>query len=1348
VRRVAGWSALALGGLLLAGIVTTLTVDLGPSVRGLAEREGSKRLGRQISIGRLSVRLFRGEFVVQDLEIAGLNPGDRPFLKAGRIVVAMAWKTLLNREVFVESVDMTDWQMAVEVFRGGAHSFPRLMSSQPSAGPRRFVTTVQVVRAERGEFTFVDHGTPWSTIARNLRVKVVKAPDYRGEASFSGGTIQMQSYEPMWANMQASFKIDGGLVRFDRIDLQTDGAESRLTGSVDLPRWPEQTYQVQSRVHFPRMREIFFARDAFTLFGDGDFTGTFHLYKGGRELKGDFESALAGVNSYRFPNLRGSLLWLPGSFDVTEASAGFYGGDARFSYSMKPLGAPTRPRARFDATYQGVDLRRLTDEFETAGLRLEGRAAGQNLLEWPLGRFAERTAEGHVDVDSPPGAVLLGRVPPGDLAGEASRREPEIGPFATRLPLYAVPIAGHLAYTVDPEWIAIGPSWITTRSTFVGFEGRTAYGEQSRIPFQVSSADWQESDRLLAAFMTAFGAPTGAIPIGGYGEFEGVMLNAFRQPRIEGAFRGERMRAWDVEWGRARADITIENSYVDVKGGSIVAGASEIQAEGRFSLGFPRRDRGEEIDARVRISERPLVDLRHAFELDEYPVTGLMSGEFHVYGRYLAPLGFGRMTIVEGMAYGEPFSSATAGVRLEGEGARFDALEVEKGGGRLTGAAYVGFDGTYSFNTDGRRIPMESIAAAHYPNAPLSGLLNFSASGSGDFDAPRYDVKATIADLFMGEEGIGQVTGRLGVRGKLMTVELDAASPRLVVSGSGRIALTPQADAELSFRFTDTSLDPYIRTYNPRLSPFTTVLATGTLRVVGELLTPEHLLVDGNIEQLTLSLFDYPIQNDGPVRLAFEQNRVRLDRVRLTGEGTELELAGAVDLGRDRVSLTATGDANLAVLQGFFRDVRSSGSADLSAQIDGTPSAPLVSGSATIRNGRFRHFSLPHSLEAINGRFTFDANGVRLDDVAARLGGGDVRLGGRIGLQGFGLGELAVTARGDDMRLRYPEGIRSVVDADLALRGDIATPLLTGTVTVESAVWNRRFDTGGPELLELAGGRVTEAAAPAPAASEPAYPLRFDVRILAPGTFRIENNAARIVASAELTLRGSYDRPLLFGRAEIQRGEVLFEGNRYFVTRGSIDFANPTRIEPFFDIEAETRVRVPGETYRVVFHVAGTADRFVPELTSDPPLPTVDILALLFGDPRDPRNADIRALRTPDVTEQELIRSRAARLLASPISSEVGRVVEQAFGVDTVVITPSLSDPSSQQSSRLNPTARLTIGKRISDRLFLTYSRALATSTRDQIILLEYDQSDRLAWIVSQNEDRTYALDFRVRHSF
>ncbi len=48
----------------------------------------------------------------------------------------------------------------------------------------------------------------------------------------------------------------------------------------------------------------------------------------------------------------------------------------------------------------------------------------------------------------------------------------------------------------------------------------------------------------------------------------------------------------------------------------------------------------------------------------------------------------------------------------------------------------------------------------------------------------------------------------------------------------------------------------------------------------------------------------------------------------------------------------------------------------------------------------------------------------------------------------------------------------------------------------------------------------------------------------------------------------------------VDRGEVTFEARRYLVTHGAIEFTNPLRIEPFFDFEAETRVRVPGQSAR------------------------------------------------------------------------------------------------------------------------------------------------------------------------
>jgi translocation and assembly module TamB len=407
---------------------------------------------------------------------------------------------------------------------------------------------------------------------------------------------------------------------------------------------------------------------------------------------------------------------------------------------------------------------------------------------------------------------------------------------------------------------------------------------------------------------------------------------------------------------------------------------------------------------------------------------------------------------------------------------------------------------------------------------------------------------------------------------------------------------------------------------------------------------------------------------------------------------------------------------------------------------------PQLSGSAMIAGGRLRHMWLPHAIDAINGRVTFTGSSVRFDDVQATIGRGQARFGGRIGLTGLWPSLLDLTFSGEDMELRYPAGFRSVIDADLGLRGSLDSPALSGTVLVKRGELRRSVDIGAG-LAELAGGAAAGAAAaarPAPAAS---FPLRFDIRLTAPSTLEIDNKLARLTASADLRLRGTYDRPVIEGRAEVDRGEVWFEGRRYLVSRGTVDFANPSKIEPYFDVEAETRVRAPGQTYQVTLRASGPTTNLEWELTSDPPLPEVEVLSLLLGDVGSTEDAELRALKTRDVAVQNLLVSSSARLLASPISSNVQKVVEQTFGLDSVQITPFFVDPS-QQTARFSPGARITIGKRISDRIYLTYSRSLTSAAQDQVILLEYDQSDRLSWILTQNEDRTYALDVRVRYVF
>src|SRR6202008_1855129 len=119
---------------------------------------------------------------------------------------------------------------------------------------------------------------------------------------------------------------------------------------------------------------------------------------------------------------------------------------------------------------------------------------------------------------------------------------------------------------------------------------------------------------------------------------------------------------------------------------------------------------------------------------------------------------------------------------------------------------------------------------------------------------------------------------------------------------------------------------------------------------------------------------------------------------------------------------------------------------------------------------RIRQLTFPHALEEVNGIVTFDGAGVRLDGVTAQLGGGAVRFGGGIGLAKYQLSEFDVTATGENMNLRYPEGMRSLVDANLALQGPATAPSVTGNVVIKSANWGRGFGASSGLFSGLAPG--------------------------------------------------------------------------------------------------------------------------------------------------------------------------------------------------------------------------------------------------------------------------------------
>ena len=716
-------------------------------------------------------------------------------------------------------------------------------------------------------------------------------------------------------------------------------------------------------------------------------------------------------------------------------------------------------------------------------------------------------------------------------------------------------------------------------------------------------------------------------------------------------------------------------------------------------------------------------------------------------GQYQNMFGTGRMRIDRGRAWGESFDTATADLELEGTGLRVSRIEMHKGPGRMFGAARVGWDGTYVFNADGDGVPVEMLDSFKVEGAPLSGRLRFKASGAGVFETPSYTFEASIDDLFVGDEGIGAVSGRMAILDDVMTIErLVAASSRLQALGTGTIVFDEHYTSDLRLRFQETALDPYLKfVLTDDVSPYTRLVVGGSLSVVGPLALPTELTVDTVIDNATLTLYDYDLRNEGPLHLRFADGRLAIETFALSGGNTNLALSGGADARAGTFNLSAVGDANLAILQLFSEGITAAGAARLNATLEGAFDTPRLTGEASISDGRFRPLGSPHSLEAINGRIQFASNAINLDQVTARIGSGDVEFGGSIALDGYRLADYNLSATGRSMRLRYPEGFNSTVDMRLFLTGAGDAPVLTGTIDVLRVALVGTSQSGSGLLGFATAGT---AGVPSPTTSAPAaatgIPLALDIQVTAPRMRVIDTNDARIDASADLQVRGTYDVPVIDGTVEIAGGEVQFNGNRYFVREGAIDFI-PGQPDPVFDLAAETRPRVAGQTFTVNVGISGTFDRISFTTSSDPWLPDSDVISLLFGGTPAYGTAEERSLRSSQEAQQQMLQTAGAALLASPITSRVGDVVERTGAFDTVQITPVLTNEDPFQ--QLNPTARVTFGKRVSPRVFLTYSRTIG-GLEEEIILLEYDQSDRMSWVLSRNEDRTFALDFRIRYVF
>jgi translocation and assembly module TamB len=200
----------------------------------------------------------------------------------------------------------------------------------------------------------------------------------------------------------------------------------------------------------------------------------------------------------------------------------------------------------------------------------------------------------------------------------------------------------------------------------------------------------------------------------------------------------------------------------------------------------------------------------------------------------------------------------------------------------------------------------------------------------------------------------------------------------------------------------------------------------------------------------------------------------------------------------------------------------------------------------------------------------------------------------------------------------------------------------------------------------------------------------------------------------------------MFGEVGLNNGgRLIYSGQEYIVERGSLNFANPYRIEPVLDLVATTDLR----EYDITLSLSGTPDRLQTEFVSNPPLAELEVMTLLTGG-RDPG----RGVSDQPTTGEESF--AAESFLYGQATSLITGRFNRLFGLDQFRIDP-LTGSSGDLSS-----ARITVGKQLSRDLFATYSYD-PSETEEQILELEWSISRSFVLVLTQNGDGTYAVDAR-----
>lgn len=1276
----------------------------------LVESSLSRYFKRAVTVERVGLRLATGELEVLGLRVAGSTPEASPFLEIASVRVRPSLAPLRGNRIVVSRVRLEGPRLRIHAFPApplgpGGDDIPALGSSGRGRGLGIGVERLVVVG---GEFVLDHDRVPLELDLPDFRGRLAgrREGGIAGHVAFEPGRLRIGSAPELVLGTEIDLSLHRGVLDVQGARLFAENMNLAYHGRLRLAGRPQGQLSLEGPVDLAVLERHVF-RSGLGFAGTASWSGLLSVDGSRLRIEGRMQGtdgAFLGTAVPRFAS------WL--SYDgssglvMRDLDVAALGGRAKLAVDVPP-----------SATRRPVSIRgRIEDADAEGALRM--------IFGW--GELGIGTAAtGDIDVSWP--------------KGETRRVSGELRLALAERTDGRLPLSGRVEWRARDGAQRYERAEIGGRGLAVRVSGEVDAQDRARLELAAEAEDLAALDLALQRVRRGLGNPEAEpLQVSGAGRFRGRWGGTLDWPVFEGRFDGRQIGYAGVDWGEAEWRGRFDTASEAVTSEPLVArkGSSRLEWTGRAEVGWLGTK--DALAGKAAVAAWPAEDLVRFLGFD-LQVSGSVSGSASVRGRRSAPEGFAQGTARGGRYYGIAYDEARLESRWQAGRAELTKGELRLGGGRVAVTGSVTDDGVYDGTFELDAVEAGALVALPKDAPPLAGRVSGSVLFQGTLARPRVVATLSSPRLFLADEGVGALEARLVGEGDgRLTLDGRCVSGRIDVSLTGSVSASPPYDADLGLALRSTSIDPYLRAAGQALPQGLAVVATGDARIRGPLARPSELRADARLPALELLLADFPVRAREPVELRLAEGRLELVRLHLGGEGTDLVVDGAADLvGDGPLAIQARGQADLRTLAALTRRFRGTGDARLAVSVSGSRKAPLVLGTLDLEGAGLRLRGFPHGVLGLRGRVRFTERAAELQGVSGTLASGPLTLEGQIAYAKGALGQYDVRASGRGLALRYPEGLRSLLDAEIRLFGDAQQQWVTGTIDVRQALYTRRYDVAS-ELLALR--RTLPAAGPAAGTG-----ARLDLRIEAPGTLRIDNNLATLAARAELQLSGTTDAPVVTGRAEIERGRLYFQGRTYVIQRGALDFVNPQRLDPLFDIEATARLR----SYQVTLRVTGTLDRVTPTLTSDPPLSSLQILALLAGQ----EESEVANLTQTQAREKQggIAATGAATLAAGRLSESMGleREAERLFGLNRFSIDPSLLRGASNTR-----TARVTVGKRLTPDLNVLYSQDLR-GTEERIVAIEYTLSDRFSLLLTHTDpgqaktgtEQGWAFDVRIRQS-